>query len=77
MICQLMDRLLSKYYPTVASRVVELVVELPLDSNSDIHILTIHPQDPGIVFEKVIIDLGGYSKQFLFGKESPKTYKLQ
>ena len=71
------ENIYSKYYPTVASRVVEQVVELPLDSNSDIHILTIHPQDPGIVFEKVIIDLGGYSKQFLFGKESPKTYKLQ
>jgi hypothetical protein len=71
------ENIYSKYYPTVASRVVEQVVELPLDSNSDIHTLTIHPQDPGIVFEKVIIDLGGYSKQFLFGKESPKTYKLQ
>ena len=71
------ENIYSKYYPTVASRVVEQVVELPLDSNSDIHILTIHPQDPGIVFEKIIIDFGGYSKQFLFGKESPKTYKLQ
>ena len=71
------ENIYSKYYPTVASRVVEQVVELPLDSNSDIHTLTIHPQDPGIVFEKIIIDFGGYSKQFLFGKESPKTYKLQ
>ena len=71
------ENIYSKYYPTVASRVVEQVVELPLDSNSDIHTLTIHPQYPGIVFEKIIIDFGGYSKQFLFGKESPKTYKLQ
>ena len=71
------ENIYSKYYPTVASRVVEQVVELPLDSNSNIHTLTIHPQDPGIVFEKIIIDFGGYSKQFLFGKESPKTYKLQ
>ena len=71
------ENIYSKFYPTVASRVVEQVVELPLDSNSDIHTLTIHPQDPGIVFEKIIIDFGGYSKQFLFGKESPKTYKLQ
>jgi hypothetical protein len=71
------ENIYSKYYPTVASRVVEQVVELPLDSDSDIHTLTIHPQDPGIVFEKIIIDFGGYSKQFLFGKESPKTYKLQ
>ena len=71
------ENIYSKFYPTVASRVVEQVVELPLDSNSDIHTLTIHPQDPGIVFEKIIIDFGGYSKQFLFSKESPKTYKLQ
>ena len=71
------ENIYSKYYPTVASRVVEQVVELPLDSDSYIHTLTIHPQDPGIVFEKIIIDFGGYSKQFLFGKESPKTYKLQ
>ena len=71
------ENIYSKYYPTVASRVVEQVVELPLDSDSYIHTLTIHPHDPGIVFEKIIIDLGGYSKQFLFGRESPKTYKLQ
>ena len=65
----------SIYYPTVASRVVEKVVELPLDSAQDVHTLTLHPQDPGIVFEKIVIDLGGYQRQYLFGKESPKSYK--
>ena len=71
------ENIYSKYYPTVASRVVEQVVELPVDTKTGIHHLTIHPQDPGIVFEKIVIDLGGYHKQFLFGRESPKTYFVQ
>ena len=68
------ENIYSIYYPTVALRVVEKEVELPI-AEGDIHTLTIHPQDPGIVFEKIVIDLGGYQKQFLFGKESPKSYK--
>ena len=64
----------SIYYPTVARRVVEQEVELPV-GKGDSHTLTIHPQDPGIVFEKIVIDLGGYQRQYLFGNESPKTYK--
>ena len=71
------ENIYSIYYPTVASRIVEQIVELPIDAVQDIHTLTIHPQDPGIVFEKIVIDLGGYKKQFLFGKESPKVYDLQ
>ena len=62
------------YYPTVARRGVEQVVELPV-GKGDCHTLTIHPLDPGIVFEKIVIDLGGYQRQYLFGNESPKTYK--
>jgi hypothetical protein len=65
----------SIYYPTIAKRVVEKITELSLDENSEVHTLTIHPQDPGIVFEKIVIDFGGYQKQYLFGKESPKSYK--
>ena len=68
------ENIYSIYYPTIALRVVEKEVELPI-AEGDIHTLTIHPQDPGIVFEKIVIDLGGYQKQFLFGKESPKSYK--
>jgi hypothetical protein len=67
------ENIYSIYYPTVASRVVEKEVELAI-GEGDIHTLTIHPQDPGIVFEKIVIDLGGYQRQFLFGSESPKTY---
>ena len=69
------ENIYSIYYPTVASRVVEKEVELPLSASQDIHTLTLHPQDPGIVFEKIVIDLGGYQPQFLFGEESPKTYQ--
>ena len=65
----------SVYYPTVARRVVEKIVELPLKAGADIHELTLHPQDPGIVFEKIVIDFGGYQPQYLFGKESPKVFE--
>ena len=60
----------SVYYPAVARRVVEKVVELPV-GNTDVHELTITPRHPGIVFEKVVVDLGGYQPQYLFGEESP------
>ena len=68
------ENIYSIYYPTIALRVVDKTVELPIDSTKEIHTLTLHPQDPGIVFEKIVIDLGGYEKQYLFGKESPKRY---
>ena len=59
------------YYPTVARRVIEKTVSLPLGSSSDgIHTLTFTPNDPGIVLEKIVIDFGGYKKQYLYGEES-------
>lgn len=70
----LLDRqpyMYSVFYPTVARRVVESVVELPVTSNGNMHELTLHPCHPGIVFEKVIVDFGGYQPQHLFGEESP------
>jgi len=69
------ENIYSVYYPTVAKRVVEQVVELPIDVAQEVHTLTIHPQDPGIVFEKIVIDFGGYQPQYLFGKESKKIYE--
>ena len=60
------------YYPTVARRAVESIVELPIGSGTS-HRLTLHPQSPGIVFEKIVVDLGGYQSQYLFGEESPYT----
>ena len=59
------------YYPTVARRVVETVSELPAAPGWQEIVL--RPLDPGIVFEKVILDYGGYTAQFLFGEESSRT----
>ena len=63
----------SVYYPTIASRVIAKKVNLPLGSSADgVHTLTFTPNDPGIVLEKIVIDFGGYKKQYLFGEESPR-----
>jgi hypothetical protein len=59
----------SVYYPTVARRVVETVSELPAAAGWNT--LVLRPLDPGIVFEKVVVDYGGYQDAFLFGTESP------
>ena len=66
------ENIYSVFYPTVARRVVESVVTLPFDASKTEHTLTIQPEDPAIVFEKIVIDAGGYQPQFLFGEESPK-----
>ena len=59
------------YYPTIARRVIEKKVTLPLGSSTNgIHSLTFTPNDPGIVLEKIVIDFGGYKKQYLYGEES-------
>ena len=60
----------SEYYPAVARRIVEKTVTLPV-SKKDVHELTIVPRHPGIVFEKIVVDYGGYQSQYLFGEESP------
>ena len=59
----------SVYYPTVARRVVETVSEFPATGGRVQ--LELRPLDPGIVFEKVVVDYGGYTPRFLFGEESP------
>ena len=64
------ENIYTIYYPTISRRVVESVVELPL-SAGDLHTLTIRPNDPAIVFEKVVIDAGGYQPSYLFMDESP------
>ena len=60
----------SEFYPTIARRVVEKTVELPVGT-SGTHELTLQPRHPGIVFEKIVVDFGGYRPQYLFGSESP------
>ncbi len=65
------ENIYSVFYPTVARRVVESVVTLPIDASKGSHLLTLTPDDPAILFEKIVIDAGGYEPQFLFGQESP------
>lgn len=65
------ENIYSKYYPTIARRVIESIVPLTLGNRKDgIHTLCITPLDPGIVIEKIVIDLGGYQPSYLFGEES-------
>lgn len=64
------ENIYSVYYPTVARRVVESVVEMPMGVG-DMHILTLQPNDPAIVFEKIVVDAGGYQPTYLFMDESP------
>ena len=66
------ENIYSVFYPTVARRIVESVVTLPFDAAKGTHTLTLHPDHPAIIFEKVVVDAGGYQPQFLFGEESPK-----
>ena len=62
----------SVFYPTVARRVIEKEVELPV-SQDGTHELTLRPQHPGIVFEKLVVDYGGYKPSYLFMDESNYT----
>ena len=63
----------SEFYPTIARRVVEKTVELPVNRSGEIHELILKPRHPGIVFEKIVVDFGGYQPSYLFGKESVFT----
>ena len=45
------------YYPTVATRIIDKVIEVELPVTGDgIHTLTLTPNDPAIIFEKIVID---------------------
>ena len=71
----------SVFYPTVARRVIEKEVTLPLETSnfklqtSNVHELTLRPQHPGLVFEKIVVDYGGYKPSYLFGTETEYTLK--
>ena len=60
----------TTFYPTVSRRVVEKVAAFKVNKPADFHTVTLTPKHPGIVFEKVIIDFGGYHGEYLFGPES-------
>jgi hypothetical protein len=72
------ENIYSTFYPTVARRVVEKKVDLQVPVTSDgMQILKITPMDPGIVFEKIVVDFGGYENSYLFGDESPNKRVLK
>ena len=51
------ENIYNIYYPTIATRIVDQVIELELPATADgIHTLTFTPNDPAIVFEKIVID---------------------
>lgn len=61
------ENIYNIYYPTIATRIVNKVIELELPASSDgIHSLTLIPNDPAIVFEKIVID----------GREGKKSVKV-
>lgn len=69
------ENIYTVFYPTVARRVVEKSATFP-GMTLGRHTVTLRPLDPGIVFEKVVLDLGGFNpRSFLFMEESPVTLK--
>lgn len=61
------ENIYNIYYPTIATRIVDKVIELERSASSDgIHTLTLTPNDPAIVFEKIVID----------GREGKKRVKV-
>lgn len=69
---ELPENIYSVFYPTVARRVVKDTARLktPSGTDGDTVDLSLTPLDPGIVFEKIIIDWGGYTDTYLFSEES-------
>ncbi len=66
------ENIYNVFYPTVARRVVENDVTLsPSHSNDGMHEIKIRPLDEGIVFEKIVVDYGGYKPSYLFMEETP------
>ena len=57
------ENIYNIYYPTIATRIVDKVIELELPATTDgIHTLTLTPNDPAIIFEKIVIDGRGGKK---------------
>src|SRR5690606_27710323 len=67
------ENVYSVFYPTVARRVVKKEAKFQVPNTVDgMQTLTLKPLDPGIVFEKIIVDIGGYQDTYLFLGQSPK-----
>ena len=57
------ENIYSIYYPTVATRIIDKVIEVELPATADgVHTLTLTPNDPAIIFEKIVIDGRGGKK---------------
>lgn len=71
------ENIYNIFYPTVARRIVESTrkMKTPADDGSGYIELTLTPLDPGIVFEKIIVDMGGYKPSYLHSEESEVTRK--
>ena len=60
----------TNYYPVVARRVVEKTVTLPVTREANgLSYLEFSPVEPAVVLEKLVLDWGGYTPQYLFGRE--------
>ena len=58
------ENIYNIYYPTIATRIVDKVIEVELPASADgIHTLTLTPNDPAIIFEKIVIDGRGGKKR--------------
>ena len=65
------ENIYTIYYPTVARRVKIDTVTLPVTTGPDgLAELCIRPLDEGIVFEKIVVDYGGYEDSYLMMDES-------
>lgn len=69
------ENIYTIFYPTVAARVVIEKIELELPLGTSSYELVVEPLDPGIVFEKIVVDFGGYQESYLMGNESPYVRK--
>ena len=65
------ENVYSIYYPTVSRRVIESKISLPVSTSKGVHTITVRPIEPGTVFEKIVVDCGGYVESYLFMDESP------
>jgi hypothetical protein len=68
----------SVFYPTVARRVIEKTIKLDIPPTTDsVQTLTIKPLDPSVVFEKIVVDYGGYKNSYLFMDESSSRRNVE
>lgn len=65
----------TKMYPAGAARIIEVAFDIDMIPKKEPHTLKISPLDPGIVFQKLVIDCGGYEKTRLYMKESEYVHE--